>query len=527
MKKIILCAVLLFFAVPAVFAAAQAAHVERYIVFFADTSDIPQSVVDKILSSKRFCMSVPINSDTQVPDNLEELVSYGRIEPALSFEPEPVFPVLASVYSSGKKSDKQYGFTDFVSDNISSFENNINKDNFGIFLKSGAVSNNILYYFAGLKLSWVNIDNAEDNFNGVYDIDGITSFSIYKNFPTAQKDVMKWLENKKDAVIPVLLTSKHLANQGLMDYLIDLFDRSRYIKPAVPMFITLTESDKIEQKKSVSFDQIKVKNSVMSKLYNAASSISGYKDSKNFTDYSYKNAQSELMYLCSYDLLKSVSANKVSGQRMFDAAYSNIYRLLGTDVPGDDKSLPETKDIYSGTTEEVLLTNIGQTDNGVSITNDGIIKSIGVTADSSSINIVFTFDGDKWDAGVSFIDFYIDLNNIEGAGSTSMLSGVNGFLTPDSGWEYALRIDPSKASLYKYSAEGAVFVTDLPVTASSVVIPQKYIKGNPANWGYQAVAVSQTEGKAKIVDFLAQSSQSRDSLLAVKPFQIPAVRIKK
>jgi len=524
MKKINLLVLLFLFAAVAVCFADGGG---RYIVFFADTADIPQPVIDKMLLSKRFCMAVPINSDSRIPDNLEELVSYGKLEPALAFEPEPVFPVLASVYADGKKTDKLCGFTDFVSDNVSSFGESVNKDRFGIFLHSGAVSNNILYYFSNLRLSWVNIDNTEEDFSGVYEISGIPAFSIYKNFPTAQKDVMKWLEGKKDAVVPVLLTSKHLSDPEFMGYVIDLFDRSKYIKPAVPMFIVAAESGKIWQKKDVAFDQLKVKNTIMSKLYSAASSIGEYKSSKDFTDYAYKNAQSELMYLCSYDLLKSVSANKVSGQRMFDAAYNNIYRLLGAQLPSGEKAALPSKGVYAGTTEEVLHTNVEQIDGGVSITNSGIIKSVSVTADSSNINIVFAFDGDKRDPQVSFIDFYIDLNNIEGAGLTSMLSGANGFLTPDSAWEYALRIDSSKASLYKYSAEEAVFVADFPVDAYCVAIPQKYIKGNPANWGFQAVAVIQTEGKSKIIDFLAQSSQSRENLLAVKPLQIPAMRIKR
>lgn len=527
MKKIILSLAFIFN-----FAALSFATGSRYIVFFAENADIPESVSDKILFSKRFCMTVPIIAGSTVPAGLEELVSAGRIEPSLVFEPEPVFPILATVYSSSERKSDRHGFNDFVCGAMNDFETGANKERFGVFLHSGNVSHNILYYFAGLKLPWINIDNMETSFKGVYTIDGITTFSMYKKFPTAQKDIMKWLETKKENIIPVLLTKKHLQNAEFMEYIIDLFDRSKYIKPAVPLYLTMLQKDMIAQKDSVSFELLSVRPSLMTKLYSAVSFINEYRESSDFIEYSYRNAQSELVYLCSYDLLKGVSSNKVASQRMFDAAYNNIFRLLGAEAPSDKDLYSKQPDavktnLYTGT-EEVLHTEAVLTEGGVSVNNDGLVKNLTVISKDGAINFSLSFERGEWNEKVSFVDIYIDMNNFEGAGSTSMLSGVSGYMTPDSAWEYALRVSKDKIMIYRHSSDAAVFVAEIQGSGLSFSVLQKYIRGNPGNWGYQAVSVSETEdGKAKIEDFFIQSSQSRGSFLSVKPFQIPAVRVKK
>ena len=435
---------LLLFIAVLFFAALPSAADGRHIVFFAESSDIPEAVADRILSSKRFCMAISVVAGSSIPAAIEELVSLGRLEPSLVFEPEPVFPILATVYSSSEKKSDRQGFNDFVTGGISAFETSANREKFGVFLNSGNVSHNILYYFAGLNLSWVNIGNMEGSFKGVYKIDGITTFSMYKNFPTAQKDIMKWLEARKETVIPVLLTKKHLRNVDFMKSLIDTFDRSQHIKPAVPLYVSLVKHDMIAEKDAVSFELLSVRPTVMTKLYSAVSFINAYRNSNDFLEYSYKNAQSELVYLCSYDLLKGVSANKTASQRMFDAAFSNIYRLLGAEAPSDKELYAKKPDIAGGDlyagTEEVIHTEVTAINGGVSVENDGIVKNLTVVSNEGGINIGLSFESGQWDEKIAYVDIYIDMNNLEGAGSTAMLSGINGFLTPDSAWEYALRV---------------------------------------------------------------------------------------
>jgi hypothetical protein len=416
------------------------------------------------------------------------------------------------------------------------FEKNNNKNGFGIFLNCAAMSHDILYYFAGLKLSWINVDNLEEDMCGSYKADNIAVYSLYKNFPYNQKDIMKWLELKREDVIPVLLTKKHLQNINLMEYVISIFDNSRYIKPATPMYVVeIKESLLLQQ--SVYFKPFSISNTIREKLYSAANLINNYiSDSNSKEDVLYDNAKNELVYLCSYDLLKDVLLDKAGGKRMFDAAYNNIYRLLGTVeyVNNEMVNQKQLNDISYGNLNDVKKnivlqnrqTSVESIAGGVSIYNNGILKFAQVVSKDNNIQIKFLFKDDNWSDDISFIDFYIDLNNIDGAGSTSLLPGLTGFLTTESGWEYSLRIYKDKAILYKYSSNGASFVSNLPVNKNLILIPQKYIRGNPSNWGYQSIVISESNGKKDVVDFLNQSDKTKDQILSTKPFQISVVRIR-
>jgi hypothetical protein len=500
----------------------------RYIVFFAESSNILQAVVDKMLLSSRFCMTVPVNPIIGVPENLEKLVPCRKIEAAVSFSPEPVLSVIAAL--SGVKSNKQSIFEEYISSNLNDFETNANVNAFGIFLNFSELSHDVLYYFAGLSLPWINADNIEENIIGAFDVDGIAVFSLCKDFPYNQENITKWLETKHENIIPVLLTKKHLENVKFMEYLINFFDNSKYIKPATPLYIAEVEKNLLQQK-NVHFKQFPVDAAIMEELYSAANLISDYAVSPDFKEYAYYNARNELVYLCSRDLLRNASADKAGGKRIFDAACGNIYRLLGAVKPESKNSDNFVSSTVRTERRDISVLN-GQTvvdsiSNGVAICNKGLVKLIKVVSENDSIRISFSFEDGKWNESVAFIDFYIDLNNIEGAGSTSLLAGINGFLTTESGWEYALRIYKDKADLYKYSSDGASIVSNLPVKDSSVLIPQKYIRGNPVNWGYQAVFVSDVDGKKVIADFLNQSAKTKEAVLSVKPFQSSAVRLGK
>ncbi|MDR3256213.1 MAG: hypothetical protein LBT18_00920 [Endomicrobium sp.] len=499
----------------------------RYIVFFAESSVISQSTIDKMLLSKYFCVNVPINSITGVPKNLEELVSYGKIEPAVSFNPETVLPVLAML--SGIKSKKRGVFEEYISTNLADFANNTNREEFGIFLNHAEISHNILYYFTGLNLSWINADNAEGNIPGAYYIDGITVFSLYKDFPYNQEDIMNWLKTKRENIMPVLLTKKHLQNSKFMEYLINLFNNSN-IKPATPSYISEVKKDLL-QHKNIYFKQIVLDAVVMEKLYCVANLINNYADFNNFKEYAYNNARSELVYLCSWDLLSAVSADETYGKRMFDVAYGNIHRLLNSAKETKSKNLNnfiyeakrERKDIPVLSGQTIVESII----NGVAIYNKGLLNLIKIVSQDGGIKLSFSFEDGKWNESVSFVDLYIDLNNINGTGSTSLLAGINGFFTTESGWEYALRIYKDKAVLYKYSSDWASIVSNLPVNDNSVLISQKYIRGNPVNWGYQSIAVCDVDGKKTIIDFLNQSIKTKAEILSIKPFQFSTVRLRK
>jgi hypothetical protein len=502
----------------------------RHIVFFADTSDIPEFVVNKILSSKNFCMTAPVNFASGLSKNLKTLVSCGKIEPALSFNPEPVLPVIAMLSNTTglKNSDKQGIFEEYISTNLTNYKNRTNQQASGIFLNLAKLSHDILYYLSDLGLTWINSDNLQENLYGAYNIDGIIVFSLYKNFPSSQVDVVKWLELKKDKnIIPILLTKKHLQNIELMEYLISVFDNSKqHILTATPAHILKFKND-LPSQKNICFKQFLINPSVSKKLILATNAINNYANSSDFKEHVYANAQNELICLCSYDILKDTSLTGPGAGRMFEATYKNIYHLLGYLDPEDNKTRKSTAEDTKNTSSSNIQTSIKAVSCGVEISNGGVLEFAQVLSKDNKIMINFSFKSGKWNDDISFMDFYIDLNNIEGAGSTSFLSGINGFLTTDSGWEYSLRIYKNKATLYKYSSDGAAFISNLSVCNGSILIPQKYIRGNPANWGFQAIVVSEIAKEKVVIDFFNQGNNTKDQILSTKPFQVSAIRIRK
>jgi hypothetical protein len=504
----------------------------RHIVFFAETSGISSAIIDKIALSNRFCMVVPQDSRAAIPESLEELVSVGKIELALSLDPEPILPILAEVSKSNfkKKYNKNGIFENYISDNLSLFVNNSNKENFGMFLNLAKMSHELLYYFSDLGLSWVNADNMEENVCGSYYVDGIVVFSLYKSFPYSQQEVMKWLESKSEEIVPVLLTKKHLQNVKFMEYIIRLFDASKYIKPTTPLYIAKVKSNMLRQK-DIFFEKVILNPTIDEKLQSAAQSLINYADSSSFKETIYSNAQNELVYLCGQDILNGVSSDSIHGRRMFAAAYNNIYRLLGLQTKGFqdgkniDKQTAPSVDMQSTANASNGQTSVEIISGGVSIYNEGLLRLVQIASKDNVIKINLSFNsGAGWNEEVSFVDFYIDLNGISGMGGSSFIYGVNGFLVADSGWEYALRIYKDKAILYKYSVDGASVISNLAVNGNSVSIPTKYIRGNPVKWGFQAIVVSEKMGKKIIVDFLNQTSKSKYEILSLKPFQAPLVR---
>jgi hypothetical protein len=456
---------------------------------------------------------------------LEELISYGKIEPSLSFNPEPVLPILATLSNLNFKKFKKNGiFEQYVLSNLSNYEKNINRTDSGIFLNFAALSHDVICYFVNLGIPWVNVDNFEEDVYGAYNIDGITVFSLYKNFPYNQTDVIKWFEAKeRQFIIPIMLKKRHLQNIKFMEYLVNIFDNSIYTKPATPIYISKFLKEDLSAPENIFFKQFEIEPLIKEKLCTVSGLINNYSYStdSDLKKYAHINAKTELVYLCSYDLLKDVNSSKASAKRMFDVACKNIYRLLGSvESEMKNNSNISVSDVKNSNLPDIIKV----ISNGVSISNKGLLNFVQVVSKEGSIKISFSFVNGKWDDNISFIDFYIDLNHIDGAGSTSLLRGIDGYLTPDSGWEYSLRIYKNKAVLYKYSSDGASVVSNLIVYKDSVSIPHKYIRGNPANWGFQAIVISDENGQKNIIDFLNQSNETKEHILSIKPFQVSAVR---
>jgi predicted DNA-binding antitoxin AbrB/MazE fold protein len=317
-----------------------------------------------------------------------------------------------------------------------------------------------------------------------------------------------------------------------MEYIIKLFDVSKYIKPATPLYIAKVKNDLLQKKnkKNIFFENTSLNPSIYESLHLTAQVLNNYIRSSSFDETIYTNAQNELIYLCSREVLNKLSSDSVSNKMLFKISNDNIYRILGMQIKKsqDGKNIDEQTILDAGELQNMLDNSNKQTlveivDGDVCIYNDGLLKLTQIASLSEGTRISLSFSGINWDEEVSFIDFYIDLNGISEMGGSSFLPGVNGFIVANSGWDYALRIYQNKAILYKYSVNGASIIYNLDVNDNSVTIPHSYIRGNPAKWGFQAIVVLESMGQKTIVDFFNQSSKTKDEILSIEPFQVTLV----
>ena len=98
--------------------------------------------------------------------------------------------------------------------------------------------------------------------------------------------------------------------------------------------------------------------------------------------------------------------------------------------------------------------------------------------------------------GPQIIDVYIDLNRRSAAGSIELLPLRNAFTSTEDAWEYAVTVNAYKQELYKFNPEGVpTKVANLSVKIEknflSAYIPRSLIRGEPENWGYIPVMLSQ------------------------------------
>ena len=107
-----------------------------------------------------------------------------------------------------------------------------------------------------------------------------------------------------------------------------------------------------------------------------------------------------------------------------------------------------------------------------------------------------------------------------------ILTIIQGVAFPtQSGWEYALRINDSKAKLYTFSEYSEQVVSEFSVTGSfNVSIPSSVLKGAPLSWGYQVVLFQNLGTTAKIVDYISQDALSRANSIKTTPTTIQSFR---
>lgn len=92
-------------------------------------------------------------------------------------------------------------------------------------------------------------------------------------------------------------------------------------------------------------------------------------------------------------------------------------------------------------------------------------------------------------------DVYVDLNHLVGAGSIRLLDGRGAFAQARDAWEFAVSVAGNDARLWRAGAGEPDEIAKLqaesdPVKAEiRVAVPRSLLRGNPAHWGYIALAL--------------------------------------
>lgn len=93
--------------------------------------------------------------------------------------------------------------------------------------------------------------------------------------------------------------------------------------------------------------------------------------------------------------------------------------------------------------------------------------------------------------GSVLLDLYMDLNHLDGRGSTVLLPGRRGFVPSPDAWEYALVVSGWAGGLYRSQpGQQPGLVAKLQPKAFTktgeiqVSVPRSKLRGNPAGWGY-------------------------------------------
>lgn len=157
------------------------------------------------------------------------------------------------------------------------------------------------------------------------------------------------------------------------------------------------------------------------------------------------------------------------------------------------------------------------------------LKSFKVATDEKNLIFKFAFYGpitNPWGSGYNFslqtLDVYIDKDPGAATGARLLLPGRNAALTSDNGWEYAvwaegwtpqvLSPDPATLEPIQITTASMKILADAGQRTITVRIPlDVFGGGDPAQWGYTAVVLSQegypSTGVWRVRDVEAKGAQ--------------------
>jgi len=497
MKKLFLFVILLF-----VFCSVNVYAKNRNIIFFADSvNSISEKTMNKILASKEFKIVAKISSEQPLSSNVESLINSGKLEPVLELSSEePYFPLLSEeIFADNLISfNRTKDLNNLLETYKQKYNNLFNGNNYGLFLTGGVLNENTLKIFYENDFVWTTVKAENAKLSGTFYDEGIILFALSKNFPLTEKQISNWLTQNKNKIIPVLLTEKHLKNDKLMAYIINLFENSKYTDVILPADVV---SKTAQLEKVVLYKDKYIPKNVLIKIAKAADEV----DSQD-TSQMYETIFSELSNMYSYTMITRLIKKDEMAKKLFDISYKNIFKISGEDIPEIDKHVIVPENNEQENSESYFV----RTDKGFKINSTGMIKSFEIRTNDGYVDFFVNSNSE-----MENFDIYIDMNGIIDTGEHKLLKPLDGFVSPENCWEYAIKVRGKSIEVYKYLIDSPSVVRKLTKPENKVRIPRSVLRGNPFNWSYQVVVVKDD----LIVDFLANSKE-REQFLNTKPLQL-------
>jgi hypothetical protein len=497
MKKLFLFVILLF-----VFCSVNVYAKSKSIIFFADSiNSISEKTMSKILASKEFKIVAKISPNQPLSSNIESLIDSGKLEPVLELSSEePYLPLLSEeIFADNLIS---FNRTKDLNNLLETYKQKYNDlfkgNNYGLFLTGGILNENTLKIFYANDFVWTTAKAENTKVSGAFYDEGIILFVLSKNFPLAEKQISNWLAQNKRKIMPVLLTEKHLKNDKLMAYIINLFENSKYTDVILPADV-VNKTAQLE--KVVLYKDKYIPKDILIKIAKAADEVDSQEDSQM-----YETIFSEFSNMYSYIMITRLIKKDEMAKKLFDITYKNIFKISGEDVPEVTKHPIVIENNEQENTESTFV----RTDKGYKLNSTGMIKSFEIRTNDGYVDFFINSNSE-----LENFDIYIDMNGIIDTGEHKLLKPLDGFVVSENSWEYAIRVREKNIEIYKYLIDSPSLVRKLVKAENKVRIPRSVLRGNPFNWSYQVVVVKDDA----VVDFLANNKE-REKFLNTTPLQL-------
>lgn len=510
---------------------------KKYVVFLCDPGKaaIAPALVKTINRYPNIKLTVPWPSSLKISEEILSSINSKKIETMLMLHDEPVLPLLYNTKINAPI-EINFSWPDDIPDIIMRSRESARLNNMpatkGLYLRSGVFSTQLIPSLKKAGIKWVNVKVSTPAVNGAYIKDDFLMLVTESRKFSSPGECFNWINSSKENIFVIFFNEAFPLKPEFLSIFSQFLLHSSNIKMVTPSQIFYELKDIVPAANGLNIEQdlsFWTQSPVLLyQLDSARRAIEEYKNSGQAQIKSLTKLHDIIYRLYSSDLLRKLQKNSnPEDEKIFQEGINNIYGMLNT------RSEQNLYEITSSTDSAKKNFLVESSTNSLSITNSiscknaaGIEKfNIALSTETVTYSIILNT---ACPSAFVLIDIYIDLNNQEGAGLTNLLPGIEAFMQLSSAWEYAIRIEKDKVSLYRSGRFEPVLIRTLPLKANNyeVDIPKNILRGNPLQWGYQVVLADKKQNAEgyNVIDFICQDYAQKQKIFSKTPIQFPAMR---